>query len=187
MVFIFGIIIALVIIVVLFMYMIAQPVPAATAKPTATGTTAPAAAQSTTAPTPAPAAKFKTYIGNNGVVSGNEYCKGVWESADNRSKNFQCVGGKNTATGALLDCSTVYGYPGGPYTYDCSSDNVKYQTYIGNNGVVSGNEYCKGTWESPTNTNKNLNCISGHNETSNTPINCSSVYGLGPKYTYICG
>ena len=133
------------------------------------------------------AIKYKTYIGNNGTISGVEYCKGAWESPNNTNKNLICTYGQNTTTGAVLDCSTVYGAPGGPYAYDCSSDTDKYKTYTGNNGSISGVEYCKGVWESPNNTNKNLNCISGRNETSNTPIDCSTVGVVGLKYTYICG
>lgn len=123
------------------------------------------------------------YNGNNGSVNGSRYCSGNWESTGGE-KNMTCTTGRNTTTGATLDCGITYGV-GGPYSYTCSPTPTDYKTYKGNNGTVSGATYCKGNWESSTG-NKNLNCLYGKNDTTGAALDCDNVYGGGNAYTYTC-
>jgi hypothetical protein len=60
----------------------------------------------------------KFFDGNNGTVSGDTYCKGVWGSTTD--KNMRCSSGKNVATGKEVTCDSInIQNPLGDFGYQC--------------------------------------------------------------------
>jgi len=59
--------------------------------------------------------------------------------------------------------------------------------YAGNNGTVSGDVYCDGTWGNG-NVNKNMKCITGKNMNTNTEVPCNTTNITNPlgHYGYQC-
>jgi len=47
------------------------------------------------------------YIGNDGSVSGNTFCQGVWGSPNNTNKNMMCIGGLADSNKNSLECSST--------------------------------------------------------------------------------
>ena len=127
---------------------------------------------------------IKQYNNNNGAVSGSVYCAGNFENTNGKDKNMQCTAGKNITNGTDLDCNTIYGVGNGTYSYTCMPS---LNPYTGNNGSVTGNEYCSGSWESADRKDKNMKCISGKSG-SGKALDCGKTYGneLG-SLSYICG
>ncbi len=107
------------------------------------------------------------YGGNNGSVSGNTYCQGVWGSSDGKNKNMVCNKGYDKNTNKPVSCSTSFGVNNGDYAFDCS-----FADYVGNDGSVSGNTYCKGSWGNPTGKDKNMICLGGINQDTGEYVSC---------------
>jgi hypothetical protein len=95
------------------------------------------------------------YSGNNGTVSGRDYCLGNWGSSDGNAKSEICLSGYNTNTMLPVKCDTALDTTGkSDYSYYCAKP-----TYTGNNGAVSSRVYCLGNWESTDGLNKNMMAI----------------------------
>jgi hypothetical protein len=62
----------------------------------------------------------------------------------------------------------------------------KLQYYTGNNGTISGNEFCQGIWGNPDGTAKKMACITAKNEATNAPYGCEYVPGAGSSWGAYC-
>jgi hypothetical protein len=148
-----------------------KPIPVPTLAPVST------AVSNVVTPTPV---VTDFYPGNNGSVSGFTYCKGQWLSEDGKNKNRICTSGKNIDTGASIDCATLG--VSGNFGYTCKKTNL----YIGDNGSVSGDAYCKGNWgNTPGAGDKNLMCLSGIDDTNKKEVNCTQPLPAG-NYSFYC-
>ena len=114
------------------------------------------------------------YTGNNGSVTGHQYCQGAWGSGNGQNKNMVCVQGMDL-NGNPLACNST----GTAGSWFCQKPQ-----YIGNNGSVSGNTFCQGVWGNPNNTNKNMMCIGGLADANQNSLGCSSTGTAGAWLCY---
>ena len=120
-----------------------------------------------------PPGEQKLKSGNNGSVNGNTYCKGAYQgwSSD------KCINMSDTIQGKNIDCNQVPG--NGNWTATCTVPEPQ-KLKPGNNGSVSGNTYCKGSWNgwsSDFNSTKTCNNMSDTNQ--GKVLDCEQVPGIG--------
>ena len=108
------------------------------------------------------------YQYNNGTATGNEFCA---------RNNLKCIGGWANDKNIQLTCTDNQGSTNS--SWNCSGDlgtDVTKYTYPGNNGSVTGNEYCAG---------KNLKCIGGWAVDKSITLTCTDNQG-STNSSWIC-
>lgn len=148
------------------------------------------------------------YRGNNGSVDGHQYCAGRWGSPGNKTnKNLKCTMGYTIQDprgkafeGKAVSCdSTMVDETGrrlGHWGYLCSSPNVP-RMYRGNDGTVTGHQFCQGHWGSADRMAKNKRCVMGVTikdprgaQFANKTVSCddqmSRVAGKKGHWAYYC-
>jgi hypothetical protein len=124
-----------------------------------------------------PNTKVKT--GNDGSVSGDQYCAGSWAGGP----FGKCISVLDTATNKIIPCSSIRGKttPGSQVTITCANNKIK----TGNDGSVSGDQYCAGDWAG----GPFGKCILALDTATNKIIPCSTRRGPttpGSQVTITC-
>ena len=123
----------------------------------------------------------KVKTGNDGSVSGDAFCKGVW----NGGPFGTCSSVIDTQpANTEIGCSKIRGTvpSGSQVTVTCTNTKVK----TGNDGSVSGDQYCLGSWAG----GPFGKCISVLDTATNKIIPCSSIRGKttpSSQVTVTCG
>jgi hypothetical protein len=113
------------------------------------------------------------YNQDNGTATGDQYCSGPW-GGPSSGKKMVCVYGVD-ANGNTIPCSEK-GVLWQNNAFYCANPN-----YVGDNGSVTGNQYCAGGWGSPNGKPKNMSCVGGIEYSSNNPIACTKS-GIAANY-----
>ena len=107
------------------------------------------------------------FAGNNGAISGDAFCKGTWGNPTGTAKDLICIVGKTIQdprgpqyNSHIVPCNKVMIQTTGAlghWGYYCAPAASPAMFYAGNNGTVSGNNFCKTSSTNP----QQLSCIAG--------------------------